>query len=166
MIIRLILFFLTILLFNLSGHAQSIPQNELDSLQNRKNKKLELWHALYKTVSTQLGAAKDATEKKELQNKYDSLEKAWDQIWFEKFESEFAFVQRHLDSPLSLEVLGFNLIRPEAIKYYDLFHSYYNQLFITNFLKGSKTLREGNTYLKTSPIVRKVRLVWEHPHLL
>lgn len=153
MIIRLIFFFLTILLFNLSGHAQSIPQNELDSLRNRSYKKQELWHALYKTVSTQLNNTKDATVKKEIQNKYDSLEIAWNQIWHERFESEFAFVQRHLNSPLSLEVLGFNLIRPEAIKYYDLFHSYYNQL--SERLKnspGGKYLFENLSNCKKSQV--------------
>jgi thiol-disulfide isomerase/thioredoxin len=123
----LILFIISFLIAQLAC-AQPSPQRELDNLRNFFYQKQEALFSLTTNVKVQLDTTKEIAFKKRLQEKYDSLGRAMDQNWDDRLQSEFAFVQRHRDSPLSLEVLGFDLIRLEAIKYYGLIDSLYKQL--------------------------------------
>jgi thiol-disulfide isomerase/thioredoxin len=150
-------FIVKILLFCSPTYAQSLsPQHELDSIRNRNNRRQESLFAISNTVSAQLDTTKDAAIKKDLQDKFDSIDKAWDLTWDDRLQSEFAFVRRHYDSPLSLEVLGFNLIRPEAVKYYDLINSLYKQISerLRNSLEG-KQLLENITNCQNSQVGKK-----------
>jgi thiol-disulfide isomerase/thioredoxin len=108
--------------------AQSSPQKELDSLRSINYEKLERLLAQHKNVFAGLDTIKDPVIKKSLEEKYDSLNKVMDKIWDDKVLSDFDFVQSHLNSPISLEVLQYNLIRPEAIRYHDVIDSLYKQI--------------------------------------
>lgn len=149
----LIFFIITIVLFSPLIYAQSSPQNELDSLRNCFYQRQEALFSLVKSVSAEMDTTKAVAFKKGLQEKYDSLGTAMDKSWDDRLQSEFAFVQRHLDSPLSLEVLGFNLIRPEALKYYGLIDSLYKKLSkrLQNTSQG-KQLLQNLTDCKNSQV--------------
>lgn len=150
---RCLFFIINIFLFDQLVNAQASPQHELDSLRNIFYHKQEAVYSVVKNIKGQIDTTKDEVSKKGLQQTYDSLGIEMDQNWDSRLQSEFAFVRRHRDSPLSIEVLGFNLIRPEAIKYYGLIDSLYNQLSkrLQNTLQG-KQLLQSLTERKNSEV--------------
>jgi thiol-disulfide isomerase/thioredoxin len=146
-------FIINIFLFDQLVYAQPSPQHELDSLRNPFDQRQEAAYSEVIIVRSQIATTKELVSKKGLQDKLDSLGAVMDKNWDDRLQSEFAFVQRHRDSPLSLEVLGFNLIRPESIKYYSLIDSLYAQLSerLQNTLQG-KRLFESLTQRRNSEV--------------
>jgi thiol-disulfide isomerase/thioredoxin len=78
------------------------------------------------------------------------------QISVERLQSELAFVRRHPDSPIALEVLQFNLFRPESMMYYNVIDSFYSRISkpLKNTPTGKQLLKDLNNW-RNSQVGRK-----------
>ena len=134
-------------------YAQHAPQQELDSIHNRNYRNQDSLLTLYKAVSAQLDTATAVSIRRSLKEKRDSLDKAIEQSWQNRIQSEFAFVRCHPALSQSLDILNFYLRRPEGFKCYDTIHALYRKLSKTlrNSLEG-KQLKDALAYCKSSEV--------------
>lgn len=111
-------------------YAQNSIQQELDSIRNRTYKELELLYHMRDSVSAQLGKTSDTINKKKLEVELNNIYKSVEQSFEIKALSELDFVLRNPTSPIALDVLDYQLKRPEGLKHFNTIDSLYRLLAV------------------------------------
>src|SRR5436305_2848725 len=106
---------LVIFLFNSNYvFAQYSPEHELDSIHQPIYHRLDSIYTLKELISIQLDTTTLPSIRKDQHYKLNALDSAIENNWKERLLAEFAFVKSHLSQPISINILEFDLIRPEG----------------------------------------------------
>ena len=106
----------------------SKDQIKLDRLHRKTEVIRDRLGYYYNCYYAKIKSTEDTLEKREFQNKIDSLDKLTDINDNEELLIDLQFVKTHLHSQVSLNTLLYRLKRREGLKYYDEIYSLYSSL--------------------------------------
>ncbi len=122
----LLLMFLTI--SYCSKSQVSKDQIKLNTLHQKTETIRHTLGFYYKSYYAKIEATDETLEKRDYQNKIDSLDKLTDINNNEELLIDLKFVKTHLSSPISLHALLYRLERREGLNYYKEIYSLFNSL--------------------------------------